>query len=264
MKSGRELFEIWAPRDSVWSPWAAPVLFAQIECRAEGEATRADTNSERILEAQAEHDASPGVAVVVDLPGGLSVRAALELAGRGFRPVPLINASPGPMPFRGLESRAIVTLDMSSLVSEICSGTLRLQRLALAPNAPPAFFLDSQRLDGTAPVKEDMFDNRWRIFPQDFPSARFLADQKIARVILIQKEKTQPLEDLSHVLLRWQEAGIEILVKKHGDEEPPSRIEVSRPSRFKASWYRALAILGLRRSSVGGFGSFIPHAGSGG
>jgi hypothetical protein len=109
-----------------------------------------------------------------------------------------------------------------------------------------------------------MFDNRWMVFPQDFPSARFLVERKIKRVTLVQAEKTQPSEDLSHVLLRWQEAGIEILAKTKGDVGAPSGITVSRPSRFKASWYRALAIMGLRRSSVGGFGSFIPETSAAG
>jgi hypothetical protein len=41
-----------------------------------------------------------------------------------------------------------------------------------------------------------MFDNQWMVFPQDFPSARFLVERKIKRVTLVQAEKTQPSEDL--------------------------------------------------------------------
>jgi hypothetical protein len=102
------------------------------------------------------------------------------------------------------------------------------------------------------------------VFPQDFPSARFLADKEIKRVTLVQTKNARPLEDLSHVLLRWQEAGIEIFARASGDTSASSRITVSKPSRFKASWYRALAIVGLRRSSVAGFGSFIPETSSAG
>ena len=143
-------------------------------------------------------------------------------------------------------------------------GTAFLQKLTFASDAPPVFILDALRLRGTNPIRDDMFDNRWMVFPQDFPSARFLADKKIKQVTLVQAEKVQPLEDLSHVLLRWQDAGIEILTKANGDTTAPSKIIVSKPSRFKASWYRALAIMGLRRSSVGGFGSFIPEASAAG
>jgi hypothetical protein len=160
--------------------------------------------------------------------------------------------------------QSIVVLDMSSLVREICVGTAFLKKLTFASGAPPVFILDALRLRGTNPIRDDMFDNRWMVFPQDFPSARFLVERKIKRVTLVQAEKTQPSEDLSHVLLRWQEAGIEILAKTNGDVGAPSGITVSRPSRFKASWYRALAIMGLRRSSVGGFGSFIPETSAAG
>jgi hypothetical protein len=147
---------------------------------------------------------------------------------------------------------------MSSLIKDICIGTQRLQNLTLASDPPPAFVLDALRLKGTKPFSNDMFDNRWMLFPQDFPSAKFLREHGIRRLVLVQGGQSQPQEDLSHVLLRWQEAGIEILVKAVDDAGLPEKITVSRPSRFRALWYRALAILGLRRSSVGGFGSFIP------
>jgi hypothetical protein len=260
--TGKELFAIWAPNDSIWSQWASPALFAQIDYAMGGSPAQADVPELPWHEQKAR----PDTAVVVDLPGADSIRLALALAWRGYRPVPIINASPGPMGLHlNLLSQptssmsAVVVLDMSSLVREICERTERMRGLAVALDAPPAFILDSLRLKGTNPVREDMFDNRWMVFPQDFPSAKFLAEQKIRRVTLVQTEKTHPQEDLSHALLRWQEAGIEILAKASGDTSLPSRITVS-----KASWYRALATMGLRRSSVGGFGSFIPETSASG
>jgi hypothetical protein len=265
--TGKELFEIWAPNDSIWSQWVSPALFAQID----------NANGEKPAQAGVaqlpwhEQKASPDTAVVIDLPGADSIRLVLALAWRGYRPVPIINAS-GPIglqlnllsqPIRSTPT-AVVALEMSSLVREICEGTALMRTLPLTSDAPPAFVLDSLRLKGTNPLRDDMFDNRWMVFPQDFPSAKFLAEQKIKHVTVVQTEKTQPQEDLSHVLLRWQEAGIEILSKTSGDTSLPSTITVSRPSRFKASWYRALAIMGLRRSSVGGFGSFIPETSAAG
>ena len=50
------------------------------------------------------------------------------------------------------------------------------------------------------------FDNRWVVFPQDFPSAAFLRSRGVAEVLLIQAG-AQPQEDLAHVLLRWQQGG---------------------------------------------------------
>lgn len=253
--TGRELFEVWAPPGSIWSQWVSPALFAQIECRQ----TTQEADPRGPEPAWYEAAASPDAAVIVDLPGADSIRLALTLAERGYRPVPIINASPGPfLPYSGLIPQSAVALDMSSLVKEICRGTPRLQGVGLATNAPPAFILDGLRLKGTKPLADDMFDNRWMVFPQDFPSARLLAEKGIRRVTLVQTQKASPSEDLSHVLLRWQEAGMEILGLALNDPSPPSGMTVARPSRFRALWYRALAMIGLRRNNVGGFGSFIP------
>jgi len=92
-----------------------------------------------------------------------------------------------------VSSRSIVVLDMNSLVREICIGTELLQKLSFASDAPPVFILDALRLRGTNPILDDMFDNRWMVFPQDFPSARFFAEKKIKLVTLVQVEKAQPL-----------------------------------------------------------------------
>jgi hypothetical protein len=262
--TGRELFEIWAPSDSIWSQWAAPALFAQIDCVAENEAR------EERHPVWFEHAASSDHAVIIDLPGNQAFRLAAVLAEKGYRPVPVINASPAPTPLRlnaeprpeSMPLQAIVTVDMTSLAWELCVATKRLKGVALPAAAPPAFILDALRLTGTRPVRDDMFDNRWMVFPQDFPSARFLLEHNIKRVTLVQVVSAQPSEDLAHVLLRWQEAGIQIFASAVEDMHH-ARLAVSRPSRFKASWYRALAILGLTRSSVGGFGSFLPTSAGG-
>ena len=54
-----------------------------------------------------------------------------------------------------------------------------------------------------------------------------------------------------------------IHAKNLSDANPASKIVVARPSRFRRSWYRALAALGLRRSSAGGFGAVIPESTAG-
>jgi len=257
--TGKELFEIWAPSNSVWSPWVSPALFAQIECVGDAEPTGSTLSS-----SVEEPSSSERGAIIVDMPGGEAVKLAMDLAGHGYRPVPIINASPGPqqarvnLSERPDDSASQSVLDMRSLVREICNASARLKKMRFAADAPPVFILDSLRLRGTHPVGAYMFDNRWMVFPQDFPSARFMSNQKIMHVTLMQEKGEAPQDDLAHVLMRWQDAGIEIL------DRSGNRITVGRPSRFKASWYRALAIMGLRRNSAGGFGSFIPAAHGGG
>jgi hypothetical protein len=235
MMTGRELFEFWAPADSVWSPWVAPVVFAQLSCIED-----ADAVGEEHLAIWHESAASPENAIVVDLPGAHAVKWGLALARIGYRPVVAINASPGPAGRPSMpSSEPPVVLDMSSLVKEICASTARLRQISLACDAPPVFILDSQRILGTRALREDLFDNRWMVFPQDFPSARFLLEHGIRRVTLVQTRSTQPFD----------------IFAKGTVEGPPSRISLAKPSRFRAMWYRALAILGLRRGA-GGFGAF--------
>src|SRR5208337_2702449 len=129
-------------------------------------------------------------------------------------PVPLYNASPG-SPFVGLSPGAQgawdAAVDMRPIVAAIGRITASLQALNLPADAPPAFLLDSNRLLGTTrPVTPGMFDNRWMVFPQDFPSANFLLVHGIQKALLVQKDRLEPQDDLAHTLLRWQEGGITV------------------------------------------------------
>jgi hypothetical protein len=206
------------------------------------------------------------MAIVVDVPGGDAVRYGLALAHIGFRPVAVFDGSPGPFsivarkPLESHEQRKGTTVvDMSDLVHALCNGAAALKALNLLPHTPPAFLLDSMRMTGHRPADQELFDNRWKVFPQDFPSAKFLREHGIQRVLLLQESAGQPQEDLAHVLLRWQEEELEILAAGK-TEASPLAIRVEKPSQFRASWYRGLEILGLRRSSVGGFGAW-PYEG---
>jgi hypothetical protein len=61
------------------------------------------------------------------------------------------------------------------------------------------------------------------------------------------------------VLKRWQEAGLAIrgvALESRAVEDP---LTLSVPGNMRALWYGALALMGLRRSSVGGFGALIPE-----
>src|SRR5271165_5361012 len=189
----------------------------------------------------------------------------LALALRGIRPVPVIDGSPGPdilgtsQPmFAGnpsAPSSASTAVDMRQTMRWLCVGAALLPKLKIVANASPAFLLDALRTGRTPIPGAEVFDNRWKTFPQDFPSARFLKDQGIRRVLLVQDIAAQPSEDLAHVLLRWQEEGILIYASSSvapGSMEP---IGVNCPSRFRTLWQRALALIGLRRGAAGGFGA---------
>ena len=264
-----EVYLAWAPRESIWSPWAIPVPFAQIVCLALD--VQREINGIEALPNLLEPEFD--LAVVLDLPGEEAVRLSLGLALRGFRPVPVIDGSPGP-DLLGISqailgtgpapsTQASVAVDMRQTLRWLCIGAAVLPTLKIAPNASPVFLLDALRTGRIHTPGMEVFDNRWKTFPQDFPSAGFLKENGIRRVLLIQDAAGQPGEDLAHVLLRWQEAGIPIQASSAADINASKLIHVKRPTRFRTLWHRALALIGLSRAASGGFGAW-PHGSGGG
>lgn len=236
-----QAFTAWAPDDSVWSVWVKPVLFAEAVAQA-----RTPTEPTSAAEASRYPDPRHGTAVVLDLPGRSGARLGLALAARGYRPVPLYNGGSG--------SGAVI--DVAPIAVTLGAGSRELAGLRIPTHAPPAFLLDSDRMKGPPPAP-GRFDNRWMVFPQDFPSATFLRSHGIQRVLVVQEGAT-PRDDLAHVLLRWQRAGIELSLASPDAPDASRPLRVRPPSRFRRAWYRALASLGLRRSNVGGFGAMVP------
>jgi len=228
----KQLFETWAPAESTWSPWVKPVLFA----------TRG---------------------VVVDLPGANAVNTGLELARRGWRPVPLFNAVPYPI-LGGAPTQGVVAVNVQEISSALDAAADELRQLALDGPAPPAFLLDSRRRGTHEPSSGD-FDNRSISFPSDFPSARFLKEHGIESMTLIQSSAlgTQPQADLAHTLRRWQEGGIVLELVHPEPNSAISPLSVEPPSNFKAFWYRFTALLGLQPTTLGGYGGMIGSAGTG-
>jgi hypothetical protein len=260
-----ELYALWAPQQLIWSQWVIPVPFAQMTCLDEKD----QSGSIEGIAANALVEAASDLAIVADLPGGEAIRFGSALAQRGFRPVPIIDGSPGPfllpvapsLQRSETKGKQIVVVDMSDLLAALCEGGTFLQTVSLPAHAPPAFLVDSMRMTGEGIMDKEVFDNRWKIVPQDFPSAQFLKGQGIGRVLLVHEPRRQPQEDLAHVLRRWQEAGIVVLVSDKEHTQSATWMPVDEPLGLRATWYRMLEILGLRRNSVGGFGAW-PYQGA--
>lgn len=250
-----EAFSTWVPDISddefgpAWTQWAKPVLFAAIG----GELPQEFLKDEELpLLLSALRVMSTKYAVVVDLPGPRAVSLGIELSELGLRPVPLFNGSPG-------KDELVSTAD---LISALRAGATRLKNVSLAPDAAPVFLLDSRRMSKDVAPAPGRFDNRWFTFPQDFPSANLLRARRISSVVVIQEKIGQPGEDLSHVLKRWQDAGIEIRCITP-ESSQTELLPVIRPPRFRSLWYGLLALMGLFPNSAGGFGGIIPHPSSG-
>jgi hypothetical protein len=258
-----EVYRAWAPQERLWSNWVKPVLFAHagLVTGASDELTPSSIDTSWALVANG------STAVVVDVPGDAGVWIGLALAGEGYAPVPLYNAIPAPpVPDVGtdlaIDTSAVVTV--WPIVHSLVRAASALESQQVSCDAPPAFLLDANRAYGAAKPSLGQFDNRSISLPTDFPSANLLLSRGIRQIVLVQETGSKPQPDLAHTLLRWQMAGIRILAKSLADSDPPTSIEVERPSRFQQLWYRFLATLGLPRSPFGGFGGRLPMAGSSG
>jgi len=248
--NSEQAYETWAPQQSPWSPWVKPILFA-----SEWNWDTPDPGPDGIPDPQWVPARDPSTAFVIDLPGAEGVLWGIALARRTWRPVPLYNALQG----GSVEGASAALVDVSSIVRAMRHATPILAQLALDADRPPAFLLDAHRRYGSGTTAQlGRFDNRSISLPTDFPSASFLRSRGIERAVLVQQAGMEPQVDLAHTLLAWQEHGLPILAKTTGTEDPPEPIRVARPSRFRATWYRCLATVGLRRSPLGGFGGTIP------
>ena len=264
-----EVFLAWAPKDSIWSAWVLPVPFAQLNC-VDFLVASPDEHARPLPGWMPDRDRE-GLAYVIDIAGADAMRCGLALAGEGIRPVPVIDGSPGAGEFYFSPNPQASTtpawhpnaaVDMTELLRVLCEGARELGKITVLPDAMPAFLLDSRRIAGDRSLNEEIYDNRWQVFPQDFPSARFLLEHGVKRVLLVQEGKRQPQEDLAHVLLRWQGGGIAIESVAVNDGNSRAEIQIAKPSWYRRIWYRALSILKLRRSGTGGFGGF-PMSSSG-
>jgi hypothetical protein len=244
-----EAFDAWTADGAIWSQWAKPIAFAQARGLAMAPEPIADADLPVVP-----GPLDPASAIVVDLPGAEAVYAGLAVADRGFRPVPLFNGTSGPS----------AVIDVAPIARALWAGTERLKRRGIAVDAAPAFLLDSRRRGSRGDSPPGSYDNRWIALPQDFPSGALLASRGIKGAALIQRGSLTIPSDLAHVLRRWQDHGLQIRVVDLATGQSASDVVVPKPSRFRHAWYAAIAVLGLRRSNVGGFGSSVPEETTGG
>lgn len=282
-----EVLQVWAPSGGAWSLWVRPVLFAQMpegdsESESGHQAGPAPVPSDAVwglravvstpataaymaargphppestppLRSDAPLDTWPpppdrSTLLVLDLPGAEAVHLGLALARHGYRPVPLYNGCTG----------SHEAVEQGYIQRALREGAGYLRALALPADAPPAFLLDCLRQAPMRPLRPGTFDNRWWVYPEDFPSAELLRERGYRQVVLVQRGR-QPQDDLRLVLSYWQEAGLAIATKDPLDAAPPRALVMTRPNWARRLWERVLRSLGIRRGSPGGFGYTIPQ-----
>jgi len=234
---GPQVFESWAPEQSPWSAWAKPILFAW---RGVFEGMAATMGAPVEIP---DGLAAPTRAWIIDSEGSSAVRTGAALTRLGVQPVPLFNGVPE------LSHPAVETVPILIALRDECAGLAQLPA-----DAPPCFLLDSRRMEPTETIRPGIFDNRWQVAPQDFPSARRMLEAHITEVVLV---TDRVRDDLAHVLRRWQEGGIQLSQLIPGDNRLLP-LEVPAPPWYRSAWWRVMVMAGLQANAAGGFGSLIP------
>jgi hypothetical protein len=240
-----EVYDAWTPREGPWSDWVKPALFTQLQRAATSGASR-DMSAPAPDTAWAPR-AGDGVALVLNLPGEESIARGLALLKLGYQPVPLFNTT----------AAANAALRIDNLVLALADGAELVRQAAsrFGPSTPPVFLLDSLRLRTLRPGP-GAYDNRWMVFPQDFPSGNLLQAHGLREAMIVTDETID--NDLDHVLRRWRRTGLRLTRKRVSPNEPAA--EYRPRSGFSPSIALAwlLVSLGLRQNAAGGFGGLIP------
>jgi hypothetical protein len=246
----RALSAVWAPHPhGPWTPFHCITLFVALD----------HLDHKNVGSGEADHwpfrhftvpdwiDAN--TLLIIDLPGPRSVALGASLALSGCDLVCTFNNWPHP---KGV-LRAQDTL--GALLRY--AGWLRDERVASPTPGPVAWLCDMGRMGQRIGAPGD-FDNRYYLEESLFPGPKYLREQGISRVVLVDERPTLMNTDVAVQLFAYQKEGIEILrciADINGKMWDPRPFKVPQASFSPQGFYR---------SSAGGFGSTVPQPSSGG
>lgn len=193
--TGKDFYKIWAPIGAKWVDWVRPVPFVGINENLK----IYDVENFTIPQINYIQNPTTETAIIIDLPENNSIKEGLGLAKFGFRPIPIYNGT-------DQQDGAMATVDNKSIKIGLIKGALELQKIQIAKNAPPAFLLDSNRMNRYK-MNQSVFDNSWDIYAQDLPSAEYFLKNGINKII-VRGELIQT--DLQKILYSFQQKGITI------------------------------------------------------
>lgn len=209
--TGKEIFAIWAPFGKKWVDWVRPVPFVAVNEYSKGYNISNITTPINFIDM-----GCTDTAIIVDLPGAQSVKAGIELAKSGFRPIPIFNGT-----IEQYGARA--TVDNQSVGIALINGAVELSKIKISDDALPAFLLDSNRMNRFK-MEVALFDNSWDVYPQDLPSAEYFINNGIKKIIIIGESLSK---DLKKILYGFQNKNIEIFLTK--GYEAPKKVKIHRP-----------------------------------
>lgn len=210
--TGQDIFKIWAKEGAKWVDWVRPVPFVSINNYSKTYIIE-DFEIPNIFYI---NEVSTDTAIIIDLPGNNSIKEGLATAKLGFRPIPIYNGTDS-------QQGAMSTSDNHSIKVGLIIGALKLTKIQISNNAPPAFLLDTNRMNRFK-MDFSVFDNSWDIYAQDFPSAEYFLKNGINKII-VRGEFIQ--KDLRKVLYKFQKKGISIFFTN--GYESPKKVKIHKP-----------------------------------
>ena len=208
----KELYKIWAPYGKKWVDWIRPVPFVEMN-----HYSKMYNHSEFFVPAISYIDMTcENTAIIVDLPGIESVEEGIGLAKMGFRPIPIFNGT-------AEQNGARATVDNQSAGIALALAVNELMKIELKDDALPAFLTDRNRLQRYK-MDVSVFDNSWDVYPQDLPTAEYLLDNDIKKLVVVGRDVAK---DLKKILYDYQKKGIEIY---HTNRyELPKKVRIRKP-----------------------------------
>jgi len=191
--TGKEIYEIYAPKNVKWTEWVRPVPFVGIDIYNRKKIRLINDKKIGFI-----NEYKKDTAIFVDLPNIESIEYGISLAQIGYRPIPIFN---------GVDEQINSQSTTSSYLVEegLISGAEKLKKIKIDNNANPVFILDSNRLNRYR-KNESIFDNSWDLYGQDIPSYNYFKDNGINKIIVIGEKINR---DLRKIFFKFQDVGIE-------------------------------------------------------
>ena len=181
--TNKEIFKIWSPTGKMWVDWVRPVPFVAIN-----RFTKPIQPTNMTVPYISSLDVDKNTAIIIDFPDTQSVEAGIQLAKKGYRPIPIYNGTIE-------QSGARATTDNKSILGALVWGAIILQNIEIANDAPPAFLTDTNRLQRHK-IDCSVFDNSWDVYHQDLPTEEYLLNHNITKIIVISNKLSKDLRKI--------------------------------------------------------------------
>lgn len=190
---GKELYEIYAPKNAKWTEWVRPVPFVAID-----KYQRINTKPLSIKKIKFIDKYQSDTAIFIDLPNVESIEFGISLSHLGYRPIPIFNGTDE-------QINSLSTTNTYLVEEGLIGGANLLKEIKIKKDANPVFLLDNKRLNRYRKNKT-IFDNSWDLYGQDIPSYNHFKENGINKIIVV-SDKIE--RDLRKIFFKFQDAGIE-------------------------------------------------------